>query len=250
MELTSIQIVLRPRTLFEILDLGLIFIRKFAPGLALIGLIFILPLTLINPLIIRALGWEWSSAYLLWMAEMPIIHLPIVLYSSEALFNQKAQAHVAIRQTLRALPRLLLDVLFRAVLILTFIGIIILSFVHRHYLEIRYLEGLRGSDYSKRLSFFRGADHNGSAMLVLMTVLSVAGGFCIWIGLDFLLTIAFGATHSKYTTEIVSPYVWSTLTVLPMLIYWPVVDFLTYIDARTRTEGWDLGLQLRYGDLA
>jgi hypothetical protein len=239
MDLTHLQAVLRRRTPFEILDLALLFLRRFARGYALLALFTLLPLALLNPLILDAVGWPWWLGYLLWFLEIPLIHLPFILYTSELLFRANSDPLGALRKSIHSLPAMW-GVWTRQRLVPT-------AFIHLHTLELRFLEGLKGKELRKRQAYFQRGEQNSITVLLLLGLLTLFVAVAIWVGQRSLISLLAGLAWGKPAPFSLPHHLLVPLQVLTAAVYWPVVDFFTYIDGRTRSEGWDLSLELRFG---
>lgn len=239
MDLTHPQAVLRRRTAFEILDLALLFLRRFARGYALLTLFTLLPLALLNPLILGAVGWPWWLNYHLWFMELPLIHLPFILYTSELLFHANSDPLGALRKSVHSLPTVL-AVWFRQRFLPT-------AFTRQHTLELCLLEGLKGKELRKRQAYFLRGEQNSITVLILLCLLTLFAALAVWVAQQSLISLFAGLTLGEHAPFRLAHQVLVPLQILPAAVFWPVVDFFTYIDGRTRSEGWDLSLELRCG---
>ncbi len=245
------RIVLRDRSLLDVLDLAARFLVRHAR--AYLGLAALtLPAAILATWgIARTSGWAWAWTWS--MALSPFVAAPFTALGSRLVFEPSAPIRDALRATLRALPSLLAMRLIEGIVLpvgvlLLFVPTIGLLSLFLFANEVVVLERARAGSGLTRLQRLLSGQ-SGEAIMAVVTlttlhVLAVVLGD--WVGrsvLEDLLEItpppSLEAAHGS---------------VLALLGYWLFVPFLAtsrlllYINLRTRVEGWDV--QTRFAALA
>ncbi len=248
-------IVLRPRSLAEILDLACRLCVSLAFGLyARLALVILLPI-LAGCLALRyAAGWQWFAVWLVAAGCGAVVQGLFTVSVGRLLFSEE----LSVGQALRLFGRrfgsyLAMLLLSRGLLALAclpfFVGLPFawtpLFFVH----EASLLEGAGAVDAlrrSSRLVSGRAFPVFGALLAIVLT----QGAFVITAELlcQGLVTevLQLGKPFGSLFTDGGSPYALAGL--LLSVPYVATARFLEYIDARTRSDGWDV--QLRFMAIA
>lgn len=258
MQLDQARITICERSWLDNLDLALHVIRAQAAPLAASALAGILPLALLN---YALLHWahtrrfpddmtpaSFGLAILLVMVEAPLATAPLTLYLGQSLFVEKPSARQIARDFLACLPQLLvLQVLVRTVLVVPVLTLVVPYGIWPYLNEVILLErnpliGRRDqvSTLKRNSNLHR---NNGSDFL-----LRGLGAACVapllilalWVTQRFLLDMLFGF-HAGWGAQAAAfqGALWL------VVIYFTVARFLSYLDQRIRTEGWEVELFLR-----
>ena len=261
MQLDKTRIAIRERSFSDILDLSLHVIRRHALALAATFTAGVLPLAILNHWLLSEYLDDFdpdgmpSAEYfymlmvlLIW--ELPLAAAPTTLYLGQALFNEQPSAAKLGKELLASLPQLILfQVVLRGVLSLAPITWWVLFWVWPYLNEIILLErnpwrkrGLYGSSTATRSSNMHSRNRGelfgrwlGSLLIGvgLIAALVAAGWF---LRRQLAYEMAFDRTmYAVY----LQAAIWITLG------YFAVVRFLSYLDLRIRTEGWEVELIMR-----
>ena len=254
MDLTAARIVLRPRSLIEISDLAIRFVFGLSGNVYLrLGLLTLVPGLVLTIALRYLIGWPW---YFVWLAAVTygtVAQGAFTLLASRLLFSREVTARAILDEFARRLPSYLFALLLSRCLILLGSATCLLalpawtkvSFVH----EASLLEaaGPRAA-ISRSFNFTRGYASTAFANVLNMVTLTIAfvmaSDLLLQGTLESLLMLPSAEPGAQGSWE--SPY-----AVLGYYASLPIVAtarFLTYIDARTRRDGWDI--QVRFLALA
>lgn len=267
MNLEELSVAVRERSLAELFDLALLLARRHAMPLALLAVIGIAPWAALDWLLLARTDPE-NPAALAWLvvllvAQTPIATAPITAYLGEAMFSRGPTLRGALAATRRRLVPLLAFAAYRgafiAVPVLLFSALaggtpgllllFLIMFYPLHASEVVLLERqpLRAS--LKRANQLM-ASWRSEAVGQL-----VLGGLVIVIGTLVAVLAAVVLINLLFWDAIPNEDWWRWFhpgsTPLALLMPWPfiawlaVVRFLSYIDLRTRREGWEIELDLR-----
>ncbi len=258
MQLDQARIAIAERSWFEILDLALHVIRRHAGPLALAALAGIAPFALINHLLSTSglrdtddPGPLFTRGYwlmLLVMIEAPLATAPLTLYLGQALFVDRPSPRQIFRDYLSSLPQiLLLQGVLRTILILPVLTWIVPYGVWPYLNEVILLErnpltrsNGRISTLARNASLHRasGGEFLGRAVgvLVMAPLLVFALTYTQKISLEWLLGVE--TTPLGWLTEFHAA-LWI------VACYFTTARFLSYLDLRIRSEGWEVELLLR-----
>lgn len=261
MQLDKTRIAIRERSFIDILDLALAVLREHAGPLTLAIIAGALPVALLNHWLLSGLLLEDAfdpgdvAGYLFVLAllacwEVPLATAPITLYLGQALFVERPSAGKLVKDFATSLPQLILYQVFVRGVVVWLIIFIPVAFVGWPYLsEIILLErnpwrkrSPNGTSTLTRSSNMHGRNRGelfnrwfGSVALgVLLT-------FVVWRSLWFLVRILSGEMESN-TPQF---SVWLNVALWLVIGYFAIVRFLSYLDLRIRTEGWEVELLLR-----
>ena len=254
MKLDAARVVLRPRSISEILDLALrLWSDAAVKPFAKLSVLTLLPAWALCLAARWSLGWEWSLVWLLALGLATPIQGVFTVAIGKMLFAEEVKAREIIGQYTRRLPAYLGTLIVTRIMI----GVMSLAFflvipplwmwgrttyVH----EACLLEQAGPIDAVNRAGRMIARNAMGAVgLLLLLTLASGAFIFCaeslINLGLlEFVLQVGmpFGSLFDKGG---------SAAALLGMFLavpYWATARFLSYIDLRTRRDGWDI--QLRF----
>jgi hypothetical protein len=255
MNLGASAVVLRPRTLAEVLDLACRLCTSLAFGLyARLSAVILLPIFAGCLALRYAAGWPWAAVWVVAVTAGGVAQGVFTVGMGRLLFSEELRAGQVLRLFGQRLGSYLLTLgLSRMILVasclLFFIGLPFawtrMVFVH----EASLLEGAGPAEAVRRSSRFiagRGAATFGALLSLLLTQAAfVVTAELLGQGLvkDVLqLGEPFGALFAGGG----SPYALAGL--LLAIPYVSTARFLDYIDERTRADGWDI--QLRFMAIA
>jgi hypothetical protein len=261
MQLDKTRIAIRERNFIDILDLALAVLREHAGPLALALIAGAAPAALLNYWLLS--GWLLEDAFdpgdlagylfvmsLLVCWELPLATAPITLYLGQALFEERPNTARLLKDLLTSLPQMIFfQVIVRGIFVWFVISIPV-PFLGWPYLsEIVLLErnpwrkrSAAGTSTFGRSSNMHGRNRAelfsrwfGSLLLGSLLVL------VFWRSLWYLVRVVSGQLESnapQYT-------IWLPAALWLVLGFFAVVRFLSYLDLRIRTEGWEVELLLR-----
>ncbi len=249
MNLGQASIVVRPRGGLEVFDLAFRFARALGGRLYLrLFAVVVLPCWLLTLLLHWYLEWSWVWVWLVAMGLASIAEGPFTLAASRLMFSES----VTVRDVLRAFLRRFgsfLFVLFGTRFLVALGSLVIFAapfawvlgaYVH----EITLLEGSSGTEAFGRASRFARQDARRTVEMLLAH--SVAFVSCIVIGesvgqglVSFVLQLG---TPFGRLLDGGSPYALAGYFAAVPLV--ATARFLSYIDARTRRDAWDV--QVRF----
>jgi hypothetical protein len=243
MQLNETTLVIRPRTPWEAIDLGVLLAARHwrlllsSWALATLPLFAVLTLLLWNhPTLVLVLIWWLKPAF----ERLPLHIL------AQALFAAPPPVGQALRQWLRLLrPQLLTSLTWRR-----------LSLSRSFTLPVQQLEGLDGQPRVRRLALLRR--HNGGVARWL-TLVGMHLELLLSLGAVALLYMLTPHAFNGFADQqllLDAQYVEATwlihlrnvVYVLVLLIWEPVYvacGFTLYLNRRTVLEGWDIELQFR-----
>ena len=251
MNIDRTTIAVRERSLFELFDLALLVgWRHFWQVLTLM-VISTTPFIAFNWWLLggREIDqwWTWYPLLLLLAVQSPFATAPLTAYLGTALFDQRPRVGVALRQALATWWQLLVIGLYRGLLTLLPI-LLVLS--PPHAVEVAMLERGRLRATWRRANALREVwSGEWTLHLLVATPLFVIGVWCL---IDAVLMVNSVLAHAEiiYADEnwrhynpgaSLAPHIAAWV----MLVFMAVVRFLSYIDLRTRREGWAVDLALR-----
>jgi hypothetical protein len=255
MNLGASAIVLRPRSLAEILDLACRLSCSLALGLYLrLSALVLLPCLGLCLALRHALHWEWRAVWAVAIALGVLVQGVFTVAVGRLLFSEALTARQVLalygRRLGAYLGMLFLSRILLAVAALPFLlGLPLawprLFFVH----EASLLEGAGAMEAMRRSSRFSGRDLGG-VLVALAAVLATQVGFVLVaesLG-DFLVNsvLQLGKPFGALFADGGSVYALAGFFL--SVPYFVTARFLQYIDARTRSDGWDV--QLRFMAIA
>ncbi|HEX7376006.1 MAG TPA: hypothetical protein VF278_02785 [Pirellulales bacterium] len=261
MQLDKTRIAIRERSFIDILDLALAVLRQHAGPLTLALFMGAVPVALFNHWLLSGLLLEeafdpsdlagyFSLLALLVCWEAPLATAPITLYLGQALFLERPSPAKLVKEFFTSLPQLMLfQVLLRGILVWLVILIPFLYWGWPYLTEIILLErnpwrkrSATGTSTVSRSSGMHGRNRAelfgrwfGSLLLGALLVL------VFWRSIWYLVRVVSGHLDSN-TPQFT---VWFQAALWLVIGYFAVVRFLSYLDLRIRTEGWEVELLLR-----
>lgn len=261
MQLDKTRITIRERSFIDILDLALAVIRQHAAPLALALLVGALPVALFNHWLLSGLlledafdPWDLVGYFcllaLLICWELPLATAPITLYLGQALFVERPNATRLLKDFLASLPQMILFQVFLRGFMVWLVFFIPVPFLAWPYLtEIILLErnpwrkqsaagtstfsrssGMHGRNRAELFNRWFGSSLVGALLL-----------FVFWRSLWYLVRVLSGQLESNAPQFTI----WFHVALWLVIGYFAVVRFLSYLDLRIRTEGWEVELLLR-----
>jgi len=243
MRLTETSLVIRPRSYWEALDLGILLAGRYRRLLVLSWIGMTLPVFII----LTAVLWRYPTAVMLvlWWLKPAFDRLPLFILS-QALFEDPPTLGQALRRWPALLrPQLLASLTWRR-----------LSLSRSYGLPVQQLEKLDGGARQKRLTLLR--KNNGGAARWL-TIVGMHLELALWTGMMALLYLllpdSLPSPWDSDITEVTGHFEGSWPEHLSNVFYWLVIaiwepiyvscGFTLYLNRRTVLEAWDIELVLR-----
>ncbi|MDX1298168.1 MAG: DUF4129 domain-containing protein [Pseudomonas sp.] len=243
MRLTDASVVIRPRSAWEAVDLGVLLAKQHAGLLMLSWALVTLPVFALLCLLL----WDSPSIALLifWWLKPAYERLPLYILS-HALFGAKP----SFKQALKALPSLLKPQLLAS---LTWRR---LSLTRSFDMPVMQLEGLAGKARNQRLTTLSQRDGGGASWL---TIVGMHLEMALWFGIISLLYMLLPAqielnwSWDSLINADAGEWLWlehlSNLLYVLLLILWEPIyvacGFTLYLNRRTALEAWDIELVFR-----
>lgn len=257
MQLDKTRVAIRERSFIDLLDLSLAVLREHAWPLALAWLVGAAPAALVNYWLLSdrfipgAFDLSELPGYLFLLTlltcwEIPLATAPMTLYLGQVLFFDRPDPARLIKDFFASLPQMLVyNVLPRLFVILIpfyfwfwpYLGEIIL--LERNPWKKRSPLGTSTLTRSGNMhSRNRGELFNRWFSSLMLGSLLI---FVFWRSLWFLVRIIAG------TIDDVAPQYTVCLPVAVWFVlgFFAIVRFLSYLDLRIRSEGWEVELLLR-----
>ena len=243
MRLSDATVVIRPRTTWEAMDLGVLMSQQHRRLLMTSWAIVTLPLFAL----LSVLLWDSPSlaVFIFWWLKPAYERLPLYILS-KALFGETPTLKQALREWPRLLkPQLLASLTWRR-----------LSFSRSFLMPVVQLEGLDGSARQQRLQVLLQRNAGAAQWL---TIIGVHLETALWIGLLVLFylllpqqietdwdwqSLIFAADHEWRWLE----HLTNVFYALVLVVWEPVYvacGFSLYLNRRTQLEAWDIELVFR-----
>ncbi|MBU6957713.1 DUF4129 domain-containing protein [Pseudomonas sp. CVAP len=243
MRLSDASVVIRPRTTWEAMDLGVLLNQQHRRLLMTSWAIVTLPVFALLTLLL----WDSPSmaVLLFWWLKPAFERLPLYILSS-TLFDETP----TLRQALRQWPRLLKPQLLASLTWRRF------GLSRSFIMPVVQLEELSGLARQQRLAVLQQRDRGAARWLTLIGAHLEAA---LWIGLMVLFYFLLPAQielNWDWQTLIATPeqdWLWldhliNALYALILIIWEPIYvacGFSLYLNRRTRLEAWDIELVFR-----
>ncbi len=254
MDLSASRIVLRPRSMAEILDLTFRYVWGGERRLFLwLSALLLLPCLAACLVAHHVLEWDWWWTWALALALGSIVQGPFTIAAGRTMFERGAKVKDVLRAFgRRLLPYLGVLIVSRILLGLGWLGFftVVLPFwawsrlVHVH--EATLLEQAGPVEGIMRASRFAQAPSSRAlpfvvAMCMAQPIFVLSAEALLNTGLmDFVLQI--GSPFGTLWEDGGSPF--ALVGFFASIPYAAVARFLTYVDTRTRQDGWDI--QVRF----
>ena len=261
MQLDKTRIAIRERSFADVLDLALHVLRDHAGPLAAAFCAGVAPVALFNYWLLG--GWVTSDVYdvediwqFVWLNswltcfEVPLATAPMTLYLGQALFVERPNPAKIAKDLFASLPQLVLfQIIVRGLLTFFVLTIPVLYLGWPYLTEIILLErnpwrkrSPQGTSTLTRSGNMHARNRGelfsrwlASAVIGLMFI--VIFWRSLWSLAQLLTSNA--EDHAAQWTVWLPVAIWLTIG------YFTVVRFLSYLDLRIRTEGWEVELLLR-----
>jgi hypothetical protein len=243
MRLTDTSMVIRPRSPWEALDLGVLLARRHRRLLMLSWALISLPVFVLLSLLL----WDSPTLALIlfWWLKPAFERLPLYILS-QALFDTPPSLGQALREWPRLLKRQLLpSLLWRR-----------LSMSRSFSLPVQQLEGLAGTARQQRLAVLRQRNAGAARWLTLVgshleAVLTLGLLSLLYLMLPQPLQLDWHWSQLIRVGE--SHWLWlehlSNAFYALVLVFWEPIyvacGFTLYLNRRTALEAWDIELVLR-----
>lgn len=261
MQLDKTRIAIRERSYLDLLDLALRVARGHAGAIVLTTAVGALPMIALNYWLFRDSVVESvdielpPSMYLLLLPLLVVMQMPMAtslttLYLGQALFVARPSTGQLLRDLGRSLPQLILfQVVLRALLVPLVVPLFLLFTVWPYLNEIILLERnpLRARRQAVPTTFGRSFSlhSRNSAELFVRWLASLFFGGLLIASLWFTLGILAQVIASQPMWNATFYLIHLQLAVWTVVGFFTVVRFLSYLDLRIRSEGWEVELQMR-----
>ena len=252
MDLDRIQLAIRPRTIFECLDVAFLFCGRHWLGVLLTSAVGVIPILVLDSWF-KVSGSEDSDGYLFYLfvpLQIPWATSMLTLYLGQITFSQKFSPRRAIRDFFRSIIPL---ILFQVVLKGLCLAVVVLSpvaFVGMYYLnEVLLLERPGLARVWKRVN---AMSSNAWGRLISLVVVD---GLVLLAGVPLLATLIraisslwedrFQWSPGEFADGVYNPDWQLSIAFWLVIVFLTVFRFITYLDGRIRREGWDVELKLK-----
>lgn len=264
MQLDQTLIGIRERRYSDILDLALQVIRNHFVAWLVLSFVGAAPAIAVNMLVFSATELEeiydeeeffqllayGALTTFLAVLEIPLAAMPLTIFLGQALFLSRPRPWVVFRDCVKSLPQMvLLQFIGRIVLTFFCITLALPYFMWPYLSEIVLLERnplFAGKKQAMTTLKRSGNLHGRSAGDLFgrwLAALLVAGILIptLWLALRLLISTATGYWDVSlwYNVLIAQVAAWIVIS------YFTVVRYLSYLDLRIRTEGWEIELAMR-----
>ncbi len=254
MQTDSLKVAVRPRSIFECLDLAVLFCGRRPVAVVLATALGSLPWMLANRILFSGHLTDDGlyAAVVILAFEAAWAAVPLTLYLGQSMFSERFHWRSAARVALGGLPALVVfQGVFRFICLGTCIGAPLL--IVAYYLnQIILLERPRFTRIWPRCNAVnRGRGWNLLTLAILDGILLILGTTLmislvgtiarLWIGQKFATLTAFereGLVASLFTWH-------GQIAFFATCGFLSVFRFFTYLDTRIRREGWDVELKFR-----
>jgi len=243
MRLSDATVVIRPRTTWEAMDLGVLLSQRHRRLLMTSWAIVTLPIFVL----LSAMFWDSPSlaVFIFWWLKPAFERLPLFILS-KSLFGETPTLKQALREWPRLLkPQLLASLTWRR-----------LNLSRSFVMPVVQLEGLSGEARQQRLQVLLQRNAGAAKWL---TIIGVHLESALWIGLMVLFylllpqQIELDWSWQTLITAAVQDWRWlehltNAFYVLVLIVWEPVYvacGFSLYLNRRTVLEAWDIELVFR-----
>lgn len=240
MQLDSVAVALRPRNLWEAIDLGFGMVRTWWKPVFGAWLAVVLPVGVV----INLLCWDalWLAPLLMWWLKPLFDRIPLYILSRAA-FGETP----GIRETLKAVLPLWRKSLLWDLTLGRF------DLARSFNMPVRDLEGLRGKARRQRLKILQKQTRNGAVWLTLVCVhLEAMLNIALFAMLYLLLpqTIQSDFFRQMFATSQdawleVLQHVFYLVAMTAMEPFYVAAGFALYLNRRTMLEAWDIEIAFR-----
>ncbi len=249
MSIDSTFVVIRERTILEILDLALVVLRRRPWTIISTALAGILPFELLN----QAILWQVDAIdrsfvhLLLLIMESPIATAPLTLVLGGLMFGSTPSARRVLATILTRLgPLLLYHVVFRFILLACPILVWLIPARLVFLNEVVLLERQKLSAVSSRC--WTLTRDRGFELLGIWAVQFFFGGLffvAFWIATSQLSALVGGETTWVDPSWEIILDAKAFIAIWIAVAFFGVSRFLCYLNQRIRLEGWEVALRLK-----
>jgi len=258
LQLDKTRIAIRERSFPDILDLSLGVWRAQVLPLFMLSLAGALPFALFNTwlthgLLVRVETWyDWPGWWIFWQFvlvawEAPLASSLATLYLGQALFSETTSMRRMFHDLRLSLPQLVWYQVFCRGFLIWFLLMIYFFWPYLNEVVLLELNPMFSKSDGRISTAKRASQLHARSFgdLMLRWMCSVFVGVImitmIYVTITLLRSmLAFGAATmaASYETNL-QVAIWSVFS------YFTVVRFLSYLDLRIRTEGWEIDLRMR-----
>jgi hypothetical protein len=236
-------VLIRERSLLDLLDLSLVVVRQRPMTLGLAALFGIGPFAALNAwMFYSSPELESGLPLFLWMIEAPFATAPLTLVLGGLMFGQKATfGKVALSLLKAAFPLVLVHGILRIILFFWFPTR--LAFAN----EVILLErGKWWKIVGRGRDLCSGRDGELYLLGMIQLVLTYLFALVFDIGVNRITQVLLLQDITFESTMGVALASWQfQLPIWIVVAFFAIVRFLLYIDQRIRLEGWEIELRLR-----
>ncbi len=258
MKLNQTLIAIRPRTIFERLDLAFLLCGRYPLGIFLSLMVGILPFLMLNQWLLADENENYFALFILLILplELPFSTIPLTLYLGQMTFSRSFSIKEAIVTTFRQLPALLIyQVILRGVLCVLVILMPIVAMGMYHMNEIILLERSSINIAWKRRRVLHDSHFSDILVSRFVEFIFFFIGFMmltslikmissLWNDQTKLDQLLLFTDSEMYFQEMI--FGWQgSLAFFLTIGFLRIYRFVTYLDSRIRYEGWDVELKLR-----
>ena len=241
-------IVIRERSFLDLLDLALVVVRDRPIYLGLTALAGIAPFAVLNIWLTSANDSTSGLWVPLLLMETPWATAPLTVVLGDLMFGVRAGPGKILKTLVVSLPSLLLtQFLIRGVLLLTLVGYVLVPARFSFLNEVLLLERvgpLRALGRSRAIC--RGFEGSLIMRWIGQIALGATFALCFQNGAEVLGSVLAGGELSwEQVAQVDAGDLLFQAGVWIAIAFFAVVRFLSYIDRRTRLEGWEIELRLR-----
>ncbi len=182
------------------------------------------------------------------MLETPFATAPLTVVLGDLMFNVPVTLRRVDRALRSGLPSLIAtQLILRGVLLVTVVGYLFFPSRLAYLDEVILLERMRGFKVLRRAgALCRGLEGESFLSWVAQVALGTTFVLCFATGSSTIISALFGdeLTWSRPRTGGLSGLLFQT-AIWIAVAYFGAFRFLSYIDRRTRLEGWELELRLK-----
>jgi hypothetical protein len=251
MDLSRARVVLRQRSVLDVLDLSLKFVVAHAASYGRVTAVAVVPAALISWGFAESLGWAWGWVVTISLALL--VQAPFTVLASRLVFEERVRLRDVLRASVLALPRVLaLRILQVMVVMLGLVVLIVpglwMGVALMLIVEAAVLEGATVGGAISRSMRLTSAQSAQAVIAALSLLLLHAGA--TFLGDDVGRTIVSDVLQFREPESLWSAG-GSSLALFGFWLFLPYVAtarFFVYLDLRTRSEGWDI--QTRFAAIA
>jgi hypothetical protein len=251
MNVGSAKVALRDRPMVDVLDLALRFVVVHGRAYALLAAAVVLPALLASLLVAEAWGWVAG-----WSVAVPLALLtrgPFILLASRLVFEEEVRTRDVLRDSLRALPRLV-GLGLAWLVVMTLAAALLLVPAVWAASALFFLDEVALLERSSVLQTLARAQRLATSSIG-ESLLGVFAFALLAVGATLLADVSgraivgdllqFRPPQSVFREGGSALAVLGWLGAVPLLA---TARFFTYLNVRTRAEGWDI--QTRFAAIA